>query len=110
MRQMVERERGRCWSTRTGSAVTRRNSSYGWASWSPTSGILTLRNPADRAQDVDIDVARVFELPDNAPRDYVARSPWMRDRERAPVRFKAGKTQSITLAPFEVLTLQSGLP
>lgn len=79
---------------------------YGWASWSPGKGILTLRNPSNMPQTIAIDVARVFELPPGAPRQYSASSPWARDRGRAPVQFRAGEEQKIHLAPFEVLTLE----
>ena len=32
---------------------------YGWAAWSPRKGILTLRNPSDRAQSIKIDPPRL---------------------------------------------------
>lgn len=79
---------------------------YGWASWSPRKGILTLRNPGNMPQTIAIDVAHVFELPPGAPRQYSASSPWARDRGRAPVQFRAAEEQKIRLAPFEVLTLE----
>jgi hypothetical protein len=79
---------------------------YGWASWSATKGILTLRNPSNVAQDLSVDVARAFELPNSAPREYAAVSPWAADRGRAPVAFRAGEERRVSLAPFEVLTLE----
>jgi hypothetical protein len=78
---------------------------YGWASWSPRKGILTLRNPGSVAQEIPIDVARAFELPDFAPQSYTARSPWSAFRRAAPIEFRAGEERTIRLAPFEVLTL-----
>jgi len=80
---------------------------YGWASWSPRGAVLTLRNPADRAQEIDIEPQRTFELPQGAPREYALRSPWGKDRERAPLSLTVGRAKSIPLAPFEVLTLES---
>ena len=80
---------------------------YGWASWSPRKGILTLRNPSNLPQSISIDVERVFELPANAPRRYSASSPWAMDRGRAPVQFRAGEEREIRLAPFQVLTLET---
>ena len=70
---------------------------YGWASWSPRKGIITLRNPSDRPQSIAIDVERAFELPPGAPRSY---------RASATGRFRAGQEQRISLAPFEVTTLE----
>ena len=84
-----------------------RREPYGWASWSPRKGILTLRNPSDAARTIAVDVERAFELPPDAPRQYVARSPWRADRDRAPVRLRAGEARVIQLAPFEVLTLEA---
>jgi hypothetical protein len=80
---------------------------YGWASWSPRKGILTLRNPSNVPQKIAIDVERVFELPPDAPRRYSAKSPWAIDQGRAPIQFRAGEEREIRLAPFEVLTLEA---
>jgi hypothetical protein len=80
---------------------------YGWASWSPARGIVTLRNPADRPQRFAFDVAHAFELPVAAPTTFAARSPWGRDRGRASVLLRAGAEHEVELAPFEVLTLQA---
>ena len=79
---------------------------YGWGSWSPEKGIVTLRNPSDRQQHFGLDVGRAFELPDGAPRQFVARSPWQRDRGRGPIAFAAGKEHDVLLAPFEIMTLE----
>ncbi|MBV9881093.1 MAG: hypothetical protein JO180_11385 [Gemmatirosa sp.] len=79
---------------------------YGWASWSAGRGIVTLRNPSDRAQRFDVDPAPLLELPDDAPRRLVARSPWTRDHARAPLALRAGEAHGLTLAPFEVVTLE----
>ncbi len=80
---------------------------YGWASWSPKKGILTLRNPGNVPQNISIDVERVFELPAGAPRRYSASSPWAMARGRPPAQFRAGEGREIRLAPFEVLTLEA---
>ncbi|MEO7367698.1 MAG: enterotoxin, partial [Gemmatimonadaceae bacterium] len=79
---------------------------YGWASWSPRKGIITLRNPGNSAQTIGIDVEHAFELPPGAPRRYSARSPWARDGSRPPIQFTAGEERRIRLEPFEVLTLE----
>ena len=79
---------------------------YGWASWSPRKGILTLRNPSNVAQNIAIDPERVFELPKFAPRNYSATSPWAQYRGKSPVRFRAGEERKVRLDPFQVLTLE----
>ena len=85
----------------------RKLEAYGWASWSPKRGIVTLRNPSDKPQSFALDVARAFELPADAPRQFAARSPWQRDRGRAPLLLRAGEEMPIELAPFEVVTLEA---
>jgi hypothetical protein len=79
---------------------------YGWASWSPRKGILTLRNPSNVAQSIAIDIERAFELPSSAPRRYSASSPWKQDRGKAAVTFRAGEERRIRLEPYEVSTLE----
>ncbi len=79
---------------------------YGWASWSPRKGILTLRNPNNVAQNIVIDIERAFELPLSAPREYSAKSPWTQDRGKAPIRFRAGDEHKLHLEPYEVVTLE----
>ena len=80
---------------------------YGWASWSPEKGIITLRNPSNIPQSIGIDVEQAFELPAGAPRTFSARSPWAQFRGASPLRFRAGAEKKIKLQPFEVLTLET---
>jgi len=80
---------------------------YGWAAWSPHQGILTLRNPSDRAQDVSVDVANAFELPAGEARRFKAHSPWATDQAQAPIELEAGTPHVFHLAPFQVLTLDA---
>jgi hypothetical protein len=80
---------------------------YGWASWSPRGGIITLRNPGDKVQAMAVDVQEAFELPPDAPRIYKSRNPFPVARGRMiPGRFIKEQPQRIDLAPFEVLTLE----
>jgi hypothetical protein len=79
---------------------------YGWASWSPSNGILVLRNPSDRAQDIEIDVAQAFELPAGARQTYQLCSPFHAARFD-PLELRAGDARTITLQPFEVVALES---
>jgi len=80
---------------------------YGWAAWSPEKGILTLRNPSDKPQSVSLDIGQAFELPSDAPRKYLAHSPWKRDREEKPVVLEAGTAYAFQLQPFEVRNLEA---
>ncbi len=78
---------------------------YGWASWAPREGILSLRNPSNKAQPINIDLAKVFELPADAPQVYTARSPWKDDANSEALQLRAGDPHTFRLEPFEVLTL-----
>ncbi len=78
---------------------------YGHAAWSPGGAVLSLRNPSDKTQAIDIELARALELPHGAASSYSARSPWGEARSRAPILLHAGTTHSFELAPFQVLTL-----
>jgi hypothetical protein len=80
---------------------------YGWASWSPEKGILTLRNPSDKPQTITLDAAQIFELPEGAPRRYKARSPWAADASQPALELLAGRPYSFHLEPFQVLTLEA---
>ncbi|HUB19433.1 MAG TPA: enterotoxin [Acidobacteriaceae bacterium] len=78
---------------------------YGWASWSPRKGIITLRNPSDHAQTFRVDVRDAFELPVDAPQRYTAVSPWKEDAGKPAFEVSAGVPVAFHLVPFEVLTL-----
>lgn len=78
---------------------------YGFASWSPAKGILTLRNPAAQEQEFVFDPASVFELPLGAPLKYMLSSP--KGDTLPAAEIEAGKPVTIKLAPFEVIVLEA---
>lgn len=80
---------------------------YGWASWSAEKAILVLRNPSDKPQHFSVDVGQAFEIPDRAPTQFDAKSPWINDRLTKPLRLNANAPHVFSLAPFEVLTLEA---
>ncbi len=79
---------------------------YGWASWSPGKSIITLRNPSDRAQLAVVDLQRQLALPAGAAHRFRAHSPWKSDAAKPSSILDAVKPGTVTLAPFEVLTLE----
>ncbi|HUB88775.1 MAG TPA: enterotoxin, partial [Dyella sp.] len=78
---------------------------YGWAAWSPGKSIITLRNPDARPQTAVIDLQRQLELPKNAARRFRVRDVWNSGGD-VPDQLDADHVSTITLAPFEVLTLE----
>jgi hypothetical protein len=79
---------------------------YGWAAWSPSKAILTLRNPNSQAQDLTVDVASAFELPAGSALHYSAKSPWANQASQPVVKLDAGTPHTFHLAPFEVINLE----
>jgi hypothetical protein len=76
---------------------------YGWASWSKRKAILALRNPSDQPAEMSLDVARAFELPAIAPRQFALKSPWKEDAAKPAITVTAGQPYRFQLQPFEVL-------
>ena len=74
---------------------------YGWASWSPGQGIVTLRNPSDQPQDFALDIGAALELPAQEARTWNAVPAYA--KATAPRALTAGRAATIHLAPFEVL-------
>ena len=68
---------------------------------------MTLRNPSAEANRFALDVAKAFELPDDAVHEFTARSPWQSDQGQSPVRLRGGSEHTVNLAPFEVVTLEA---
>ncbi|PXV56102.1 hypothetical protein SAMN04487785_11096 [Dyella jiangningensis] len=79
---------------------------YGWASWTPKKAIITLRNPDAKPQLAVIDLSRQLELPPGAVRRFVAKSPWAEDAGKPAMPLDADQPSTVTLAPFQVLTLE----
>jgi hypothetical protein len=81
---------------------------YGWAASSPEGAILTLRNPSDSEQSVEIDPFEAFELPAAASAPLRLRSPWKENAGRPAITVEPGKRLPLRLGPFEVAVLQAG--
>jgi hypothetical protein len=79
---------------------------YGWASWSPGKGIVTLRNPSDQPRDFSATLAKILELPDGSAPTFVARSPWKDDGAKVPLTVPTQKQYTFHLQPFQVLTME----
>jgi hypothetical protein len=79
---------------------------YGYAAWNPHKATLMLRNPDDQPQTVTLDADTVFELPAGAAKSYALTSPYP-DQRVQTLSLEAGRPQSITLEPFEVLVFDA---
>ncbi|HJP98917.1 MAG TPA: enterotoxin [Rhodanobacteraceae bacterium] len=79
---------------------------YGWAAWSPPKSFITLRNPDDKPQLAILDVARQLQLPKEAARSFDVNDVWHTGGATVPKTLDADHPTTVTLQPFEVLTLQ----
>ena len=78
---------------------------YGWAGWTPQKAVLTLRNPSDKPATYTLRLRDALELPAEIAGSFQAGSPWMADAKQSAKVFNADQPQSISLQPYEVLTL-----
>ena len=76
---------------------------YGWAAWSPEGWIVTLRNPSAHTQTFALDLQAALELPQDAPRSYLARDPFS---AAATEIFTTKEKKQIALKPFEVRVIR----
>jgi hypothetical protein len=79
---------------------------YGWASWSPKKGILTIRNPNGWSGKISIDPAKAFELPNDAARSYSLVDPF-KDQQFDVTNLTAGQKTTFKLKPYQVLVLEA---
>jgi hypothetical protein len=80
---------------------------YGYASWTPRKGIVTLRNPDDQPHDFMLDPGVAFELPAGARTNFTLKSPWPEDTGKPALRIGAGQPLHLTLKPFEVVVFEA---
>ncbi len=78
---------------------------YGWASWTPTKSIITLRNPSNHKQTISLVLQDALELPPGSHQAYTAHSPWKEDASQPALQVNAQQLHEFELAPFQVLTL-----
>ena len=80
---------------------------YGYASWSPEKGIVTLRNPSDRPQDFTASLSSLLELPPGGGASaFTAHSPWKMENSKPEPKIPAQEPHTFHLQPFQVLTLE----
>ncbi|SIT43861.1 conserved hypothetical protein [Paraburkholderia piptadeniae] len=79
---------------------------YGWAAWTLSKAIVTLRNPSDRAQSFLLDLREHLELPYGITGRFNALFPFIEPPANFPLLWNVGHSQAIRLDPFQVLTLE----
>jgi hypothetical protein len=82
---------------------------YGYAAWSPEKAVLSLRNPSGTEKTFEVNVRRVFELPDNAGDEYLFYDARTGRKSEGKQTLAQGSSFHISLQPFEVMVLNASL-
>ena len=80
---------------------------YGWASWTPERQVLCVRNPGDATQSFPICPRLVWQPEDTTPGYRFHRIWGSHRRDLQPFAVPTDGEHSLSLAPFEVLVLES---
>lgn len=80
---------------------------YGFASWSPQKGILSLRNPTSEAVEYELKLNELFELPQNYQGMFKLKSPQRQKKDTKDLIVNSNKHHKITLKPFETIILEA---
>jgi hypothetical protein len=78
---------------------------YGFASWKPGKGIITLRNPSDSPQTFMLNLKTLFELPSSDTGKYTVTNRL--ESEADAISVLTTKPLEITLQPFELIILEA---
>lgn len=78
---------------------------YGYGSWAPRKGILALRNPVDKPQDIAVDLKTMLELPTETAGQYRIVPRWQKGTQ-PEVAVDSRQSVNLRLAPFELIVLE----
>jgi len=79
---------------------------YGWASWRPGKGILTLRNPSNESRQFSITPKAAFELPEGVTSKMALKAIYPDRRQMPTGTLGIGQPVNLTLQPFEVVVME----
>ncbi len=79
---------------------------YGFGAWSKRKGILVLRNPADKTQDIEFSPRRDWELPQDAATNFKLRIIHGKCQNGLPKTIAADSKMKIVLEPFGIIIVQ----
>lgn len=75
---------------------------YGYAAWEPEKGVFTLRNPSLNSQSINIDVQKIFELPEKSSSYFKLRSAINKNDASSEIKVQKGKSFTVVLKPLEL--------
>jgi len=79
---------------------------YGFASWNPEKGIITLRNPGEQTTTFEFTLNQVLEIPVNYHGFYQVYNIVSEDQTHSQFKIGSGEKVSIELKPFETKILE----
>lgn len=79
---------------------------YGFASWIPGKGIITLRNPDDKPKNFEFKLDDILEIPVGYRGIYNIRSIRSDDPYNPVPKIASGETTSLALRPYETKLLE----
>ena len=79
---------------------------YGWASWRPDKGILTLRNPSDKPREFSITPKAALELPEGTKGAMKLKVVYPQGRQLPAGALGIEQPISLKLQPFEVVVME----
>jgi hypothetical protein len=79
---------------------------YGFASWRPGKGIITLRNPDDVPKDFTFILDNILEIPDGFRGTFQLKSARRDDFDLAVYKISSGESTILKLKPFETKILE----
>jgi hypothetical protein len=79
---------------------------YGFASWIPAKGIITLRNPDDKPKEFDFTLDNLLELPEKYKGNFIPKRIRDEDTGELPAKIESSEVQKLTLKPYQVFIFE----
>ena len=78
---------------------------YGWASWQPGKGILTVRNPSEKPQEFSITPRAAMDLPADVRGAVRLEAVYPQKQQLPTGTLGVEDTLKLTLQPFDVVVI-----
>jgi hypothetical protein len=79
---------------------------YGFASWIPEKGIITVRNPDNKPRDFEFVLDNIFEIPEKYRGNFQIYSVRSDQNDQPVLKIASGEINSLSLKPFETKILE----
>lgn len=80
---------------------------YGYASWSEDKALLTIRNPSSTAKTFDLDVKRIWEIPNGLENEYLFYDVKKDKSDYKNLPILEGDRFMVNMEPYEVKVLEA---